>query len=249
MNGPCELHAVLVGSDPAVADSILPCLKALGIAPSVYPQPTSAFSMLKRQKIDAFFVDRESDPELSVLQRMRTSPSSSGAVAFAIVPERTSVAEASRLADFVMDKPLAEMSVNRAVRAAYGIMLNERKRYFRHSVRLPILVTDSTYRKFAGQTLNLSKTGIAVECAGPLAVRDRVQLEFQLQDKDDKLNCKAQVIWTADGKVGLAFTHMKPDYRERLASWIEEEFHRLLQMPAPKKPALRLSRAVSSFEI
>lgn len=249
MNSACELQAVVVGSDPAVFDSVLPCLKELGIAPSVYTHPVSALQTLTRQKIDAFFVDRETDPELSVLRRMRTSPSSWAAVGFAIVPERKSVSEASRVADFVMDKPLTPVSINRAVRAAYGIMLNERKRYFRHSVQLPIHVTDSTYRKFVGQTINVSKTGIAVECTAPVAARDTVQLEFQLPDTGHKLSCKAQIIWTADhAKAGLAFTEMKSADRERLTGWIEEEFYRLCQLPAPKIPAVR-SRAASSFVI
>lgn len=233
-----ELQAVLVGSDPAVVNSIVPCLKELGIAPSVYTRTDSALHTLTQQKVDAFFVDREIDPELSVLKRMRTSPSSSGAVAFAIVPERKSVTEASAVADFVMDKPLAPLSINLAVRAAYGIMLKERKRYFRRAVQIPVQVTDSMYRKFLGQTINISKTGIALECVAPVAVRDTVQLEFKLPDSSDKLNCKAQIIWTAEqGKTGLAFRDMKAVDRDHLAGWVEEEFHRLWQMPVIKSPA------------
>jgi hypothetical protein len=90
-------------------------------------------------------VDGDLDPDLSVLKGMRSSPSSCGAVAFAIVPRQKSVSEASRVADFVMDKPLAPLSMNRAVRAAYGIMLKERRRYFRHALRIPVEVTDATY--------------------------------------------------------------------------------------------------------
>lgn len=238
MNNRCELQAVLVGSDPAVIDSISQCLEQLGIVGAVYAQAAYAVETLARQKVDAFFVDGEFDPELSVLKGMRSSRSSRGAVGFAIVPRQKSVSEASRLADFVMDKPLAPLSVNRAVRAAYGIMLKERKRYFRHSLRVPVDVTDATYRKFAGHTINLSQSGIALECAAPLASGETVQLGFELPGGGDKLNCKAQIIWTAEqGKLGLTFTHMKPSDKERLTAWIEREFHRLWDMPAAKAPA------------
>jgi hypothetical protein len=239
MNNPCELQAVLVGSDPAVVDSIVACLEELGIAGAVYAQAASALETFARQRVDAFFVDGDLDPELSVLKGMRSSPSSRGAVGFAIVPRQKSVSEASRVADFVMDKPLAPLSVNRAVRAAYGIMLKERKRYFRHCLRVPVAVTDATYRKFIGHTINLSQTGMAMECVAPLAAGETVQLEFQLPDSDDKLNCKAQIIWTAEqGKVGVTFTHMKPSDKQHLTSWIEQEFHRLWDMPAAKAPAV-----------
>jgi hypothetical protein len=249
MNNSCELHAVVVGSDPAVVDSILPSLNELGIAPAVYTQPAAAIQTLSREKIDAFFVDREIDPELSVLKRMRTSPSSHAAVGFAIVRARESVAEASRVADFVIDKPLAPVHISRAVRAGYGIMLKERKRYFRRSLSVPIHLTDSSFRRFVGQTINVSQTGIAVECAAPFSVREIVQLEFCLPDSSDGVNCKAQLIWRAEqGKAGLSFTSIKTADRERLADWIEEEFHLLQQVPPVKAPG-GWSRHGSAFTI
>jgi CheY-like chemotaxis protein len=239
MNNPCELQAVVVGSDPAVIDSIIQCLEQLGIAGVVYAQAASAIEALARQKVDAFFVDGDLDPELSVLKGMRSSPSSRSAVAFAIVPKQKSVSEASRVADFVMDKPLAPLSLNRAVRAAYGIMLKERRRYFRHVLRIPVEVTDATYRKFVGHTINLSQTGMAMECAAPLAAGETVQLDFHGPDTGNKLNCKSQIIWTAEqGKAGLTFTQMKSSDKERLTDWIESEFHRLWEMPSAKVPAV-----------
>jgi CheY-like chemotaxis protein len=239
MNNPCELQAVVVGSDPAVIDSIILCLEQLGIVGVVYAQAASAIEALARQKVDAFFVDGDLDPELSVLKGMRSSPSSRGAVAFAIVPKQKSVSEASRVADFVMDKPLAPLSLNRAVRAAYGIMLKERRRYFRHVLRIPVEVTDATYRKFVGHTINLSQTGMAMECAAPLAAGETVQLDFHGPDTGNKLNCKSQIIWTAEqGKAGLTFTQMKSSDKERLTDWIESEFHRLWEMPSAKVPAV-----------
>ena len=235
MNNLCELQAVLVSFDDAVIASILPSLAELGIAATIHAQSADALETLARQKTDAFFVDREFDPELVVLQRMRTSPSSRSAVAFAIEPKQTSAAPASGLADFVMHKPLSTVNIRGALRAAYGIMLRERRRYFRHSLRIPVNLQDSTKRKFVGQSINVSQTGIAVECSAPLAPRETVQLEFCLPGTDDTLNCQAQIIWTAEaGKAGLTFTQMKSRHRERLSGWMENEFQRLWPTPAAK---------------
>jgi|SRR6185312_3539609 PilZ domain-containing protein len=233
MNNPCELHALVVGRDVTMVDAILPSLRELGIAPSVYAQPDPALQMLTQEKVDALFIDRELDPELTVLKRMRNSPSNRGAVAFAIVAERKFPDNASSAADFVMDKPLAPVAVNRAVRAAFGMMLKQRKRYFRYPLRVPVCLTDSSYRRFVGETLNISKTGIAVECAAPWVAADTVQLEFELPRSSYKLSCRAQLIWLGEqGKAGLCFTHMNAADKRCLEDWIEEEFHRSLQMPA-----------------
>jgi hypothetical protein len=177
-------------------------------------------------------VDRESDPELSVLTQLRISSSSRRAVAFAIVPEHSSVPEASRVSDFILGKPLNSVNMSRRLRAAYGIMLKERQRYFRHPLRLSVHLTDSTYRRFLGETINISQTGIALECATPFAVGELVHLEFYLPALADKMNCKAQIMWRGErGKTGLKFTSMNAADRERLASWIEKDFHRIFRTP------------------
>jgi len=243
MTNSCELQAVVVSSDPALVKSILPCLENLGIVPSVYTEPASALETLTRQKIDAFFVDRDLDPELSVVKCMRSSPSSRAAVAFAIVPGQTSAGEASRVADFVVDKPLAPDTMNRSLRAAYGIMLKERKRYFRHALRVPVDLTDSSYRRFTCETINISQAGMAIACAGPVATRDIVQLDFHLPGIGDKIEAKAQIIWTAQSdKAGLTFTHMSSSDRQRLMKWLEEEFNQAWSMVPPTPAAARLNR-------
>ena len=127
----CDLQAVLVSTDSVVVDSVSQSLEKLGITPAVYRDAPAAVKTLNSQKTDAFLVDRELDPELSVLKAMRHSTSSRFAVAFAICSQESPARGAFRVADFVIDKPLASHRVNRTMKAAYGIMLKERMRYFR----------------------------------------------------------------------------------------------------------------------
>lgn len=226
MNNPCELHAVLLSSDPAVMTSVLPSLQQLGIASSVCRDVTSAIGILSRQKNDAFFVDREIDPELMALAQLRKSPSNRNAVAFAIVPESDWPENAAnRLAEFVLEKPLSARNVSQTVRAAYGMMLKERRRYFRHSLRIEVeLCVASSESVVAAQTLNLSQTGMALECATPLAASDVVQLRFQLPGSPADIGCSAQIIWTAEnGKAGLVFTQI--ENRDKLTAWLEQAFY------------------------
>jgi hypothetical protein len=50
MNNACELQAIVVGSDPAVIDSILVCLEQLGIAGVVYAEAASALEAARATK-------------------------------------------------------------------------------------------------------------------------------------------------------------------------------------------------------
>lgn len=241
----CDLQAIVVSSDIAVLESISSRLKEMGITPAVHPEPSSAVDALHTQKTDAFFVDRELDPEFSVLQGMRSSTSSRSAVAFAIVPCKSSPGAAFRVADFVIDKPLAAAPVDRSLRAAYGIMLKERLRYFRHSLRTSATLIDSAQRTFPAQTLNISQSGIALESVAPLIPQEIVQLKFSLQGKQSPLICKAQIIWTGDkGKAGLTFTQMSKTDRSFLNGWIESQFHRDRELDA-SNPAMKVANATA----
>jgi len=242
----CDLQAVLVSSDSGVVDSVSESLEKLGITAAVYRETSAAMQTLSSQKTDAFLVDRELDPELSVLTAMRHSSSSRYAVAFAICSQKSSSKGAFRVADFVIDKPVASHRVNRTMNAAYGIMLKERMRYFRHSLRTEATLLDSSHRRFIAQTSNISQTGIALECVAPLMVRQVVQLQFALAGDQQKLSCKAQVIWMADnGKTGLTFTDMSNADRERLTEWIESQFLRRLHPTTPVSARARSTYATA----
>ena len=225
MNGSCELQAVVLSTDSAAVDSLCSCLNTLGISPALHREVSSAIGVLSRQKTDAFFVDHELDSEFALLKGVRGSPSSRGALGFALVPQKVSPNRAFRLADFVIDKPLAETRLIRTLRAAYGIMLKERMRYFRHSVEVEATLVDRTQRTSAAQIRNISQTGLAIVSPAQLIARESVQLHFCLPGDKERINCKAQIIWTADsGKAGLAFTHLAPSHKLRLTEWIESKF-------------------------
>src|SRR5215468_11273332 len=245
MNG-CDLQAVLVSTDPVVVNSVSESLEKLGITAAVYRETSAAMRTLSNQKTDAFLVDREADPELSVLKAMRNSTSSRYAVGFAICSQESPAKGAFRVADFVMDKPLAPHRVKRTMKAAYGIMLKERMRYFRHSLRTEATLIDPNCRRFIAQTTNISQTGIGLECVAPLIARQVVQLEFALPSDQQKLSCKAQVIWLADnGKTGLTFTDMSNTDREHLNEWIESQFLRRLKPAMPMDAYARSAHATA----
>jgi len=242
----CDLQAVLVSSDRAVVNSMSESLETLGITPVVFKEAALAIETLRSQKTDAFLVDRELDPQLSILKAMRHSTSSRYAVAFAICSEESRAIAAFRVADFVIDKPLASHRVNRTMKAAYGIMLKERMRYFRHALRTEATLVDSSFRKFMAQTSNISQTGMALTCVAPLMAGQLVQLEFALDDDQPKLDCKAQVIWLADrGKTGLALRDMSGSDRERLNEWVESQFLRRLQPALPGNTPGRSTHATA----
>lgn len=226
MSASCELQAVVVSADPAVLESTSMCLEQLGVR-ATFHALSSAIDLLAKQKVDALFVDQDLDPEFAVIKDVRSSSSSRTAVTFAIVPQAETGRGLFRGADFIIDKPVSRDHLGRALRAAYGIMLKERRRYTRYCLCCEATVQDSKSQKFPATATNISQTGIALECAAPLVAGECVRVHLRLPHSPEMCIFKGQVIWTAgNGKAGLAFTSMNTVDRERLTEWIDGEFLR-----------------------
>ncbi len=240
----CELQAVVVSYDTEVLGVISSCLTELGIAGICHPDRDSAIGSLQKQKIDAFFVDQELDHELLVLEQMRSSACGRGTVGFAIVPQTNDGIHACRAADFVITKPVTKLEVARTLRAAYGMMLKERRRYSRHNLRCEAILSDATGRKCMARTTNISQTGIALECELSLPAGAVVQLQVALPRSSAPCRFEGRVIWsTANGKAGLTFTHMSSRDRECLTEWIDAEFLRQWHPVIPQSVAPAFVRA------
>ena len=244
MNILSELQAVIVSRDPEVLRVVSGCLNELGITGVCPQERDAAIQLLHTQKTDAFFVDQELDPELSVLHQMRSSSSSRSAIGFAIVPSTSNGIRACRTADFVVSKPVGASEVRRTLRAAYGMMLKERRRYSRHTLRCEAVLLDNSGRKCLARTTNLSETGIALECEVSLTAGQLVRLKVPLPDNSRPCHFEGRVIWSAaNGKAGLVFTHMSSRDRERLTEWIDAEFLRQWHPVIPQSVAATFMHA------
>lgn len=222
-----ELQAAVVATDPLVINSIPSSLRKIGVVTTVFQDTPSAIHAMGIKKLDAFFVDRELDPDLSVLKTMRTARGNRKALGFAIIPREQTAGGAFRVADFLIDKPVTAGRVDQALRAAHGIMLKERMRYFRKSLDTPVTLVDSKGHATPAVMVNISQGGLAVASVASLCVGEIHQIKFSLEENHKPLNCVARVIWSdARGKAGLCFTDTKSSDIGQLVAWIEQEFNK-----------------------
>jgi hypothetical protein len=225
------LQAMVISSDPHVLESMPACLKNIGIDAVVHQQVAPAVDEMTKHKTDAFFVDRDCDPEFSFLQRMRATPSNRRAIGFAIVAEGHPAA--FRLADFIVHKPMLQPRVTQTLRAAYGLMLNERRRYFRKTVSMPATLLDSASRIVKGRTVNISQNGFAMDCEEAPKHGELLKVSFTIPQRAELLNCTGQVVWShCSGRTGLAITKIGNQDREYLARWLDQEFQDQHRLPA-----------------
>src|SRR5579859_4069463 len=158
-----SLQAMIVCRDPGVLQLLHRLLTDLKIESQVCESTVEAMLKLNREKFDGILADFDVDGADEVLKTVRRSPANRRSVSFAIIGKATSVKDAFDTgANFVVYKPLSRDKAGHSLRAAHGLMMRERRRYFRHSVDARVAVTGEGIRETTARLVDLSTGGMAV---------------------------------------------------------------------------------------
>ncbi|HXP43145.1 MAG TPA: PilZ domain-containing protein [Candidatus Acidoferrales bacterium] len=240
------LESLLLSRDAEVFRVLRATLEKLSIEIEVCQEAKKASDILISQKFDAVIVDCDDMPGgVGVLEGLRATPSNKNSVTFAIVNERTSTQEAFGMGvNFVLHKPLSVLNTSRCFNAALSFMLRERRRYFRHPVKMPVcLVLDG--KEIKGESTNISEGGIALLLHQALPKNATPRLQFTLPASGPALDVDTEVAWAdLKGYVGLRFLNLPASSQELLEGWLTTQMERQTSGPkdilaAPTPPAIQ----------
>ena len=204
---------------------IRPTLEKLAIDVEICHEARAATDILISEKFDAVIVDCDDlTGGLGVLQGLRSTPSNKNSVTFAILNgKRTTTQEAFGMgANFVLQKPISALNASRCFHAALNFMVKERRRYFRHPVKIQvkILIADKVVK---ATSTNLSESGIALMLREALPKGAGPRLQFALPETGFKLDLEAEVVWAdVKGRAGLRFQHVPQESQQQLEKWLDE---------------------------
>jgi hypothetical protein len=198
-------------------------LEQLAIYPHFCSDALEACGLLSRQKFEALIVDLCLGAEAEmVLEQVRLSPSNHTAVTFAISPNHAAILPGIQgRVTFVFPRPVSGASVTSVLRAAYGLIMRERRRYFRCPLDVTVIIRTGQMPDMVGAASNVSEGGMAV--SGPVAVERGlpVKLYFSLPESTRRLSAEAIVRWRSNqGLVGLEFLYVSDTDRTQLHEWL-----------------------------
>jgi len=237
------LDSLLLSQDPELVRVIRPTLEKLSIDVEICQEARAGADILISDKFDAVIVDCDDlNGGLAVLQGLRNTPSNKNSVAFAILNgKRTTTQEAFGMgANFVLQKPISGLNASRCFHAALNFMLKERRRYFRHPVKMLVKV------EFEGKTLNATSTnvsegGIALMLREALPKGAAHHLKFSLPGTNVLVDVEAEVAWAdVKGLAGFRFHNVPKSSQEHLEQWLTDQIER--EFPGTKE---RLAAAES----
>lgn len=220
-----ELRSLLLSQDQEMIDVVQRALLDLGIGVEVYSTADWAREDLTDSKFDAVIVDCDVAGAPGLLKMVRGSLSNGRALTFAIVNTDQGLNSAFELgANLALQKPLTVDRARSSLRAAYGLIMQERRRYFRHPVDIAVRISPNERLQFVGNTLNISEGGMAVRCDDDLPLNAFVKIIFLLPGHKSEIESRGVVVWKdARGHTGIRFEQMSASARQNLSDWLAEQ--------------------------
>jgi DNA-binding response OmpR family regulator len=220
------LESLLLSRDVEVFRVLRPTLEKLSIELEICQEAKKASEILISEKFDAVIVDCDDLPGgVEVLEGLRITPSNKNSVTFAIVNgKKTTTQEAFGLGvNFVLHKPLSALNASRCFNAALNFMVRERRRYFRHPVKMPVSIALEE-KELKATATNLSEGGIALLVHQALPKNAAPRLKFTLPNSTIALDLDSEIAWAdLKGYVGLRFRNVPASTQEVLERWLDSQ--------------------------
>jgi len=221
------IHALMVTSDAALRATFVEISREVGIEAQAGATGEGIPEELGGAKYEAVLLDFDTVPEaVPILAAVRQSHANENAVVFAIASDAVQRQTArEKGANFLLQRPLGPKQIRRALDAGYDLMVRERRRYFRCSVEMPVLlIRAGSGADFRCMSINVSSNGIAVSGLSAFGPGDEVQVVFILRQTQVIIRAFGNVVWDdKHGKTGISFKCTTTQHQSDLDAWLDKQ--------------------------
>jgi PAS domain S-box-containing protein len=212
-------RSLLICNDSGAIQQVVEGMRRLAIATEVCHEASIAVPLVTRQKFEAVIVDFGVGQAGDILEQVRLSPSNRSAVTFAITEPQKCISHQFQ-ANFVLERPLSASSVGRTLKAAFGLIIRERRRSFRCPVRIPAVVVTNGQQANC-HILNISEAGMSIGGSPSLKSGDQIRVLFTLPGQRDRFTVESQVRWYDEkGRAGLRLLLISSEQQHVLQEWL-----------------------------
>jgi Tfp pilus assembly protein PilZ len=221
--------ALLVCADRPTIQQFDRALKNLSISPDVCQEVPAAIDLMSRRKFEAVIIDLQLGTAFGkILDDVRLSPSNRTAVTFAIGGDDASTADFRAKSAFFFERPLSTESIRHTLKPAYGLILRERRRYFRCPVSIPVVIRRVAMPEVRCSSVNLSEGGLALSTNVAFTAGEDVQVGFTLPGHPVPWCVASAIAWSKTGQVGIRFVSLSRENKSDLQVWLARKLEETL---------------------
>ena len=236
MKASVRLDGLLCTDDQYVLRIVRPALDTFAIETQVCAGLDPAVDAVTHRRLDTVIVDWNGGYNPTrILRATRNSSWNSRSTIVAMVNGSAEMHTALRAgANFLIHKPTDLGSVSRCLRAAYGTMLQQRRRAARCPVDITVAARFSELGKIEARIIDLSVGGLALQCDQTVDVHRQVSLSFLLPASNILIHVAGKVV-NADrkGRAGIYFSFVPQNELKLLESWLTLQLARLEDAEIP----------------
>lgn len=234
-----RLDGLLFSNDSQVLGVMNQVLGNFAIETEVCSEFGPAVDAVTHRRLDAIIIDWDgtSDPTRIVRSARKSSPNSNSTIV-ALVGDGAETHALLVGANFMIHKPADASNAGRCMRAAYGTMLQNRRRAARVRADIPVEARVSDVGIVNARISDLSIGGVALQCQRALEVNSEVLTQFTLPNSN-RLVCIAGRVVNANstGRAGIRFSFVSDHDLEALEGWLAEELAKLEKAEMPNEYA------------
>jgi CheY-like chemotaxis protein len=218
-NGTAMGRVLLVCADSVAIQQLAEGMQQLAIATEVCVDVSMALRLLNRKKFEAVIVDFGLAQADELLEQIRLSPSNRTAVTFAIT-DSVKPARLDLQPNFLMEKPLSAITVGRTLKAAFGLIVRERRRSFRCPIEVPASI-QANGEEVNCHLVNISEGGLAITQSPSLKPGAQVRVLFELPGESVRFKIESEVCWYDEkGRAGLRSLMIPSEQKSILQQWL-----------------------------
>jgi CheY-like chemotaxis protein len=184
---------------------------------------------LNCRKFDAVIVDLQLGEQCGlILDEVHLSPSNRTALTFAISGSDAEGTAFRKRSEFVFERPLSTASIRDTLKPAYGLILRERRRYFRCAISIPVTILRRNMPEVRCYSVNISEGGMAVSAIVPLIAGEDAQVQFTLPDHKVPFLAESKICWLKSGRIGVRFVSLSQEHKSELQGWLSQKLEETL---------------------
>jgi ActR/RegA family two-component response regulator len=230
--------ALIVSEDAMATRQLAEAMQELALSVEVCIKVSDALDRVNHGKLEVAVIDFSLGNQAPFfLEQLRVSESNRTAVTFAITSGSAETAYAlKRGSRFALERPLTLDSIRHTLKAAYGLIVRERRRYFRYPISVPAAANKKGGTQVFGRTVNLSEHGMAFSSLSPLTPGAQVTMQFTLADPQLAITADCKVSWINDeGQSGLSFVFLPSNLSSELQVWLARRLEEQLPNPITRR--------------
>ena len=230
----------MVSADPVTIGKFSLALEEFSLSPDVCTGMLASIRLLNRRKFEAVIIDLQLGEQAGlILDEVHRSSSNRTAVTFAISGSDEEGAAFRKRSEFVFERPVSMQSIHSTLKPAYGLILRERRRYFRCAASVPVIVIRTNMPEVRCHSVNISEGGMALSTFVPLNTGECVQVQFTLPGQRVPFVVESNICWLKSGCLGVRFVSLLPEHKSELQGWLS----RKLEESLPESVACQFRKA------